>query len=131
MKAGETSFPFILAKPANGSAVSRGRGAGPRTSLRVNPPASDQFSAVNPNDFTIARKAEEVVALIDKIDKEHGPIEVMAYNVGAYVPSSTLEETARKYFKIWGMAAFSGGRARGRAGRRGSPSRRPAQSAHR
>ena len=37
-----------------------------------------------------------------------GPIEVAAFNVGANVPSSILEETARKYFKIWEMACFGG-----------------------
>ena len=54
-----------------------------------------------------ARKEEEVVALVDQIEKEHGPIEVMVFNIGANVPSSILEETGRKYMKIWEMAAFS------------------------
>ena len=55
-----------------------------------------------------ARKEEEVVALIDQIEKERGPIEVMVFNIGANVPSSILEETGRKYMKIWEMATFSG-----------------------
>lgn len=55
-----------------------------------------------------ARKEEEVVALIEKIESEIGPIEVMVFNIGANVPCSILEETARKYFKIWEMACFSG-----------------------
>ena len=55
-----------------------------------------------------ARKEEEVVALVDQIEKEHGPIEVMVFNIGANVPSSILEETARKYYKVWEMACFSG-----------------------
>ena len=55
-----------------------------------------------------ARKEEEVVALVDQIEKEHGPIEVLVFNIGANVPCSILEETARKYFKIWEMACFSG-----------------------
>lgn len=55
-----------------------------------------------------ARKEEEVVALVDRIEKEHGPIEVLVFNIGANVPCSILEETARKYFKIWEMACFSG-----------------------
>lgn len=55
-----------------------------------------------------ARKEEEVVALIDRIEKEHGPIEVLVFNIGANVPCSILEETARKYFKIWEMACLSG-----------------------
>jgi hypothetical protein len=33
---------------------------------------------------------------------------VLVFNIGANVPSSILEETARKYFKIWEMACFGG-----------------------
>jgi short-subunit dehydrogenase len=55
-----------------------------------------------------ARKEEEVAALVERIENEVGPIEVMVFNIGANVRSSILEETARKYFKIWEMACFSG-----------------------
>ena len=55
-----------------------------------------------------ARKEEDVIALVEQVEREHGPIEVMVFNIGANVPSSILEETARKYFKIWEMACFSG-----------------------
>ena len=55
-----------------------------------------------------ARKEEDVAALFAQIEAEHGPVEVMVFNIGANVPSSILEETARKYFKVWGMACFSG-----------------------
>lgn len=55
-----------------------------------------------------ARKEEEVVALVERIEREVGPIEVLVFNIGANVRSSILEETARKYFKIWEMACFSG-----------------------
>ncbi|NUT75631.1 SDR family oxidoreductase [Pseudomonas sp. C1C7] len=55
-----------------------------------------------------ARKEEEVVALIEQIESEFGPIEAFVFNIGANVPCSILEETARKYFKIWEMACFSG-----------------------
>lgn len=55
-----------------------------------------------------ARKEEEVAALFEQVEKEHGPIEVLVFNIGANVPCSILEETARKYFKIWEMACFSG-----------------------
>ena len=54
-----------------------------------------------------ARKEEDVVALVERIEREVGPIEVMVFNIGANVPASILEETARKYFKIWEMACFS------------------------
>lgn len=55
-----------------------------------------------------ARKEEEVIALIEKIELEIGPIDVMVFNIGANVPCSILDETARKYFKIWEMACFGG-----------------------
>ncbi len=55
-----------------------------------------------------ARKEEEVEALFTQIEAEHGPIEVLVFNIGANVPCSILDETARKYFKIWEMACFGG-----------------------
>ena len=55
-----------------------------------------------------ARKEDEVVALVEQIETTLGPIEVLVFNIGANAPSSILEETARKYFKIWEMACFSG-----------------------
>ncbi|QCO20680.1 SDR family NAD(P)-dependent oxidoreductase [Acinetobacter cumulans] len=53
-----------------------------------------------------ARKEEQVVELMERIESEIGPIEVLVFNIGANVPCSILEETARKYFKIWEMACF-------------------------
>ena len=55
-----------------------------------------------------ARKEEEVIALVEQIESTLGPIEVLVFNIGANAPSSLLDETARKYFKIWEMACFSG-----------------------
>ncbi len=55
-----------------------------------------------------ARKEEEVTTLFESIEAEHGPIDVMVFNIGANVPCSILDETARKYFKIWEMACLSG-----------------------
>ena len=55
-----------------------------------------------------ARKEEEVVELVERIERDIGPIDVLVFNIGANVPSSILEETARKYFKIWEMACFGG-----------------------
>ena len=55
-----------------------------------------------------ARREEEVTALVEGIERDVGPIEVMVFNIGANVPSGILDETARKYFKIWEMACFSG-----------------------
>jgi len=73
-------------------------------------PAVERIRAAGGQAFgygSDARKEEEVVALVDQIEKERGPIEVMVFNIGANVPSSILEETGRKYMKIWEMAAFS------------------------
>ncbi|MHC8402042.1 SDR family oxidoreductase [Pseudomonas sp. MDT1-17] len=55
-----------------------------------------------------ARKEEDVIALVEQIESQVGPIEAFVFNIGANVPCSILEETARKYFKIWEMACFSG-----------------------
>jgi short-subunit dehydrogenase len=55
-----------------------------------------------------ARKEDEVIALVEQIERDIGAIEVLVFNIGANVPCSVLEETARKYFKIWEMACFSG-----------------------
>ena len=55
-----------------------------------------------------ARKEEEVVALVEEIESTIGPIEVLVFNIGANVPCSILDETARKYFKVWEMACFGG-----------------------
>jgi short-subunit dehydrogenase len=55
-----------------------------------------------------ARREEEVVALVETIEREVAPIEALVFNIGANVPSSILDETARKYFKIWEMACLAG-----------------------
>jgi short-subunit dehydrogenase len=55
-----------------------------------------------------ARKEEDVAALVERIEAEVGPIEVLVFNIGANVRTSVLEETARRYFKIWEMACFAG-----------------------
>src|SRR6476659_4367544 len=55
-----------------------------------------------------ARKEEEMVALIDTIEREVGPIEVAVFNIGANVRFPIRETTARVYFKVWEMACFAG-----------------------
>jgi NAD(P)-dependent dehydrogenase (short-subunit alcohol dehydrogenase family) len=55
-----------------------------------------------------ARREEEVASLIEQIETSVGPIEVFVFNVGANVPCSVLDETARKYMKIWELACFGG-----------------------
>ena len=55
-----------------------------------------------------ARKEEEMIALIDTIEREVGPIEVAVFNIGANVRFPIRETTARVYFKVWEMACFGG-----------------------
>jgi NAD(P)-dependent dehydrogenase (short-subunit alcohol dehydrogenase family) len=55
-----------------------------------------------------AREEEQVVALVAQIEQEIGPIEVFVFNIGANVRTSILEETARRFQKIWEMACFAG-----------------------
>jgi NAD(P)-dependent dehydrogenase (short-subunit alcohol dehydrogenase family) len=55
-----------------------------------------------------ARKEAEVIELVERIERDIGAIEVLVFNIGANVPCSVLDETARKYFKIWEMACFGG-----------------------
>ncbi len=55
-----------------------------------------------------ARKEEEVVGLVDQIESTVGAIEVLVFNIGANSPSSILDETARRYLKIWEMACLGG-----------------------
>jgi len=55
-----------------------------------------------------ARREEAVVALVEEIESTIGPIEVLVFNIGANAPSSILEETAQRYFKIWEMACLAG-----------------------
>src|SRR6188474_2640083 len=55
-----------------------------------------------------ARKEEQMVALVDTIEREVGPIEVAAFNIGANVRFPIRETTARVYFKVWEMGCFAG-----------------------
>lgn len=55
-----------------------------------------------------ARREDQVQSLVRTVEEEVGPIEVAVFNVGANVPCSILEETARKYFKVWELACMAG-----------------------
>ena len=55
-----------------------------------------------------ARREEQVVELFAKIEKDIGPIEVCVFNIGGNIRFDILEMTAKKYFKVWEMACFSG-----------------------
>ncbi len=55
-----------------------------------------------------ARKEDEMVSLIEKIEREIAPIEVAVFNIGANVRFGITETTARVYQKVWEMACFGG-----------------------
>ncbi|AJG23195.1 SDR family oxidoreductase [Cupriavidus basilensis] len=55
-----------------------------------------------------ARKEDETVALIERIEREIAPLEVAIFNIGANVRFSVLKTTSRVYFKVWEMACFGG-----------------------
>ncbi len=55
-----------------------------------------------------ARDETAVAELVETIERDIGPIEAFVFNIGANVPCSILDETPRKYFKIWEMACFAG-----------------------
>jgi short-subunit dehydrogenase len=55
-----------------------------------------------------ARDEDEMVALIDRIEKDVAPIEVAVFNIGANVRFSITETTSRAYRKVWEMACFAG-----------------------
>ena len=53
-----------------------------------------------------ARKEEDVINFIDKIETEIGEINVAVYNIGANIRFNILETTSKKYYKVWEMATF-------------------------
>lgn len=55
-----------------------------------------------------ARSEEEMIALVDRIEAEVGPLEVAVFNIGANVRFGITETTARVYHKVWEMACFAG-----------------------
>ena len=55
-----------------------------------------------------AREEDQVVDVFDRVEREIGPVEVAVHNIGANLPIPILEFSARKYFKIWQLACFSG-----------------------
>ena len=55
-----------------------------------------------------ARSEDEMIALVDKIEAEVGPLEVVVFNIGANVRFSLTETTSRVFHKVWEMACFAG-----------------------
>lgn len=55
-----------------------------------------------------ARAEDEMIALFDTIEREHGALEVVIFNIGANVRFGIRETTARVFQKVWEMACFAG-----------------------
>lgn len=55
-----------------------------------------------------AREEAEMAALVDRIEREIGPLEVVVFNIGANVRFGIVETTAQVYRKVWEMAAYAG-----------------------
>lgn len=55
-----------------------------------------------------ARDEDEMVALVNGIERDIGPIEVAVFNIGANVRFGITDTTAQVYRKVWEMAAFAG-----------------------
>src|SRR5688500_6727985 len=55
-----------------------------------------------------ARKEDQMVELVETIEREIGTLEAAVFNIGANVHFGITETTARVYFKVWEMACFGG-----------------------
>jgi NAD(P)-dependent dehydrogenase (short-subunit alcohol dehydrogenase family) len=55
-----------------------------------------------------ARDEEAMIALVDAVEREVGPIGVAVFNIGANVRFDVTETTAQVYRKVWEMAALAG-----------------------
>jgi len=55
-----------------------------------------------------ARKEDQMLDLVGRIERDIGPIEVAVFNIGGNVSFGIAETTSRVYFKVWEMACFAG-----------------------
>ena len=55
-----------------------------------------------------ARKEDATIELVERIEREIGPLEVAVHNVGGNVRFPLRETSSRVYFKVWEMGCFSG-----------------------
>jgi NAD(P)-dependent dehydrogenase (short-subunit alcohol dehydrogenase family) len=55
-----------------------------------------------------ARVEADVAALIERIEREIGAIEVLVFNIGANVRFPIVETTTQVYSKVWEMACLAG-----------------------
>jgi short-subunit dehydrogenase len=114
---GEGAALIVGAGDATGGAIARRFAAGgytacvTRRDARKLQPLVDSIRASGGSAegfASDARREEEVIALVEKIEREVGPIEVMVFNIGANVRAGIVDETAQRYFKVWEMACLAG-----------------------
>ncbi len=55
-----------------------------------------------------ARDEDQMVGLVEQIERDIGPIEVAVFNIGGNVRFPIHETTSRVYRKVWEMCAFAG-----------------------
>jgi NAD(P)-dependent dehydrogenase (short-subunit alcohol dehydrogenase family) len=55
-----------------------------------------------------ARDEDAIVALVESIERDVGPIEVAVFNIGANVNFRVTDTSAQVYRKVWEMATFAG-----------------------
>jgi len=57
---------------------------------------------------TDVREEQEVMALFDALESEHGPVEVAVFNAGANFRASIHDTPADMFEKIWRLGCFAG-----------------------
>lgn len=55
-----------------------------------------------------AREEPEMTELVDRIEREIAPLDVVVFNIGANVQFPVQDTTARVFRKVWEMAAYAG-----------------------
>ena len=55
-----------------------------------------------------ARDEDAMIAMFDPIGADIGPIDVVAFNIGANVRFDMVDTTTQVYRKVWEMASFAG-----------------------
>ncbi len=55
-----------------------------------------------------ARVEAEMISLVDRIEADIGPLQVVVFNIGANVRFPVVDTTAQVYSKVWEMAALAG-----------------------
>lgn len=70
---------------------------------------------------TDLREEQEVMALFDALESEHGPVEVAVFNAGANFRASIHDTPADMFEKIWRLGCFAGFLVGREAARRMAP----------